>query len=130
MYALHDPMLEDSTQEVEPVVGAGGSSNGGNQRQNLLDLVQDVQTMAKAMHTRLMVNGRLKDGIAIREGKEAVSSISSLLSLILRNKDSLEDMHFQMAFDNAVVEVLEEMDAEHRTQYAERLQNKLNLIEA
>lgn len=128
MLPLHDPMLEDP--EGMPAPPERAPAKRGDQRQNLLSLVNDVQDMAKAMHSRLMVGGKLKDGIPIREGKEAVSSISSLLGLILRNKDSLEDMHFQLAFDNAVVEVLEEMDDEHKTQYAERLQEKLDAITA
>ena len=125
---MHDPMTAVIPGETLESECRPAAPNRGDQQRNLLNLVTDVQTMAQAMQARLMVNGKLKDGIAIREGKEAVSSISSLLSLILRNKDSLEDMHFQLAFDNAVVEVLDDMDSEHKTDYSARLQEKLNSI--
>lgn len=129
MLPMHDPATNGHDLNAIPAAPAQQKSvNRGDQRRTLLGLVSDVQDMAQAMQDRLMINGKLKDGIAIREGKEAVSSISSLLSLILRHKDALDDVNYQLLFDDAVVEVLSEMDEAHKTDYAERLQQKLDAI--
>lgn len=97
---------------------------------DLIDLVSSVKRMAHAMQARLMdENGNLKKDIPIREGKEAISSVSTLLSTILRNKDALENRHYQQQFDAAVISVLEEMDTEHRTDYLTKLQAELETVE-
>lgn len=97
---------------------------------DLIDLVSSVKRMAHAMQVRLMdENGNLKKDIPIREGKEAISSVSTLLSTILRNKDALENRHYQQQFDAAVISVLEEMDTEHRTDYLTKLQAELETVE-
>lgn len=97
---------------------------------DLIDLVSSVKRMAHAMQARLMdENGNLKKDIPIREGKEAISSVSTLLSTILRNKDALENRHYQQQFDAAVISVLEEMDTEHRTDYLAKLQAELETVE-
>ncbi len=98
---------------------------------NLSDLVDNVKQMAQAMQARLMdSNGHLKKDIPIREGKEAISSISTLLGMILRNKDALENKHYQQQYDAAVISVLEDMDEAHQTEFLSRLQEKLDTVEA
>lgn len=90
-------------------------------------LIESAMGLANAMQSRLLnPDGSMKQDIPIREGKEAVASISTLLSMILRNKAVLEKRQYQQAFDAAVLEVLEEMDEEQRTRFFSRLQEKIS----
>ena len=97
----------------------------------LIDMVENLKLMTLAMQSRLLdpQTGQLKQEIPIREGKEAVSAISTLLGLILRNKEALESKHYQQQFDSAVTEVLAEMDEEHQTDFLDKLQVRLETIE-
>jgi hypothetical protein len=93
-------------------------------------LVNSAMRLANAMQDRLMDGeGNLKTDIPIREGKEAVASISTLLGMILRNKSALENRQYQQQFDASVLQVLEEMDEENRTTFFARLQEKLSHID-
>lgn len=120
---MHDHLadIEEPLPTVQPL----------DKSVNLSDLVESVKQMAQAMQARLMDdNGHLKKDIPIREGKEAISSISTLLGMILRNKDALENKHYQQQYDAAVISVLEEMDEVYQTEFLSRLQEKLDSVEA
>ena len=93
-------------------------------------LVEKAMSLASAMQHRLMDSqGNFRKEVPIREGKEAVASISTLLGMVLRNQKILEDREYQRKFDNAVLEVLEVMDAQYRTEFFSLLESKLNQLE-
>lgn len=124
-------MLDHLSNDAPPGTPAGtpDTSPAPHEQADIHSLMDSALQLSHAMQSRLLnPDGTMKKDVPVREGKEAVASISTLLGMILRNKTSLEDQKQQQQFDAAVLEVLEEMDLELRTTFLDRLQVKINKL--
>jgi hypothetical protein len=123
---MQDHLANSSGQQAEHTGGLPTGQPSG-QPADIDSLISSAMGLANAMQAKLLnPDGSMKKEVPLREGKEAVASISTLLSMILRNKQVLEKRQYQQAFDAAVLEVLEEMDEEQNTRFFDRLQEKIS----
>ncbi|MCB0386764.1 MAG: hypothetical protein KDD43_15325 [Bdellovibrionales bacterium] len=79
------------------------------------DLNQEIGQMigaVRALRARVFVNGKLAEGISVKEAKEVINMANPMINTLMKNQKELMSMDRHRAIEQATVDCLKELAAD------------------
>lgn len=95
---------------------------------SLLQEMEELLNMARALRQHVMTGNQVAEGIGTREVKEAVSASNTLLSTLIKVHEQVLSFERQRAIEQATIKAIGTLPEESRAQFFSTLEELLESV--